>query len=159
VEKKTGPNPTDRAKSGTKRSLLTDGAGVPIGLCVAAANTVDFKLVAETIESIPLVRPVENDPFAIENLCLDAGYDHELVRELGDLFGYTLHIVPRDKEARELKRQAGKKARRWVVERSHSWFNRFRALLIRWEKKAENYLAELHLACAFITFHAAGLLR
>ena len=82
-----------------------------------------------------------------------------LVRELGELFGYTLHIVPRDKEARELKRQAGKKARRWVVERSHSWFNRFRALLIRWEKKAENYLSELHLACAFITFHAAGLLR
>ena len=129
--KKTGPNPTDRAKSCTKRSLLTNGSGVPIGLCVAAANTVDFKLVAETIESIPLVRPVENDPFAVENLCLDAGYDHELVRELGDLFGYTLHIVPRDKEARELKRQAGKKARRWVVERSHSWFNRFRALLIR----------------------------
>ena len=157
--KKTGPNPTDRAKSGTKRSLLTDGAGVPIGLCVAAANTVDFKLVAQTIESIPLVRPVENDPFAIEKVCLDAGYDHEMVRELGELFGYTLHIVPRDKEARELKRQAGKKARRWVVERSHSWFNRFRALLIRWEKKAENYLAELHLACAFITFHAAGLLR
>jgi putative transposase len=128
-------------------------------LCVAAANTVDFKLVAETIESIPYVRPVENDPFAIENLCLDAGYDHEMVRELGEVFGYTLHIVPRDKEARELKRLAGKKARRWVVERSHSWFNRFRALLIRWEKKAENYLAELHLACAFITFHAAGLLR
>ncbi len=160
--KKTGPNPTDRAKSGTKRSLLTDGAGVPIGICVAAANTVDFKLVAETIESIPLVRPVENEPMAVENLCLDAGYDKELVRELGELFGYTLHIVPRDKEARELKRllrQAGKKARRWVVERGHSWFNRFRALLIRWEKKAENYLAELHLACAIISFRAAGLLR
>ena len=134
---------------------------MPIGLCVAAANTVDFKLVAQTIESIPLVRPVEADPFAIENLCLDAGYNYELVRELGELFGYTLHIVARDREARELKqlRQAGKKARWWVVERGHSWFNRFRALLIRWEKKAENYLAELHLACAIITFRAAGLLR
>jgi transposase len=139
--------------------LLTDGAGIPIGLCLAAANTVDFKLVAQTIESIPLVRPVEAEPRAIENLCLDAGYDHALVRELGELFGYTLHIVPRDREARELKRVVGKKARRWVVERSHSWFNRFRALLIRWEKKAENYLSELHLACAFITFRAFGLLR
>jgi transposase len=116
---------------------------------------------APTIESIPLVRPVENDPLVIENLCLDAGYDKEMVRELGQLCGYTLHIVPRDKEARELKklRQAGKKARRWVVERSHSWFNRFRALLVRWEKKAENYLAELHLACAIIAFRAAGLVR
>lgn len=156
--KKTGPNPTDRAKRGTKRSLLTDGRGVPIGLSVAAANTVDFKLVAETVESIALVRPVEADPKAIENLCLDAGYAYALVRELGEMFGYTLHIVPRDQEARELKKQAGKKARRWVVERGHSWFNRFRALLIRWEKKAENHLAELHLACAIITFRAAGLL-
>jgi transposase len=159
VGKKIGPNPTDRAKSGTKRSLLTDGVGVPIGLCVAAANTVDFKLVAKTIESIPLVRPVEADPFAIEHLCLDAGYDKDLVRELGDLFGYTLHIVPRNKEARELKKQLGKQARRWVVERSHSWFNRYRAILIRWEKKVANYLAMLHLTCAIISFRAAGLLR
>jgi transposase len=119
---------------------------------------VDFKLVAETIESIPLVRPVKLNPFAIENLCLDAGYDYDLVRELGALFGYTLHIVPRDKEARELKQQAGKKARRWVVERGHSWLNCFRALLIRWAKKSENYLAELHLACAVITFRASSLL-
>lgn len=132
---------------------------MPIGLCVAAANTVDFKLVAKTIESIPLVRPVEDNPFAIEHLCLDAGYDKDLVRELGELFGYTLHIVPRNKEARELKRHLGKKARRWVVERSHSWFNRYRAILIRWEKKAANYLAMLHLTCAIISFRAAGLLR
>ncbi len=132
---------------------------MPIGLCVASANTVDFKLVAQTIESIPLVRSVEANPLAVENLCLDAGYDHALARELGELFGYTLHIVPRDKEARELKRQVGKKARRWVVERGHSWINCFRALLIRWEKKAENYLAELHLVCAIISFRAAGLLR
>ncbi len=81
-------------------------------MCVAGANTVDFKLVAQTIENIALVRPVEADPFAIENLCLDAGYDHALVLELGELFAYSLRIVPRDKEARELKKQAGKKARR-----------------------------------------------
>jgi transposase len=141
--------------------LLTDGAGVPIGICVAAANTVDFKLVAVTIESIPLVRPVEDNPFAIEHLCLDAGYDKDEIRELGELFGYTLHIVPRHKEARELNKQGGKKAqaRRWVVERSHSWFNRYRSILIRWEKKATNYLAMLHLTCTIISFRAAGLLR
>lgn len=154
----TGPNPTDRGKSGTKRSLLTDGAGIPVGLVVAGANRVDFKLMEETIVSIPIARSVELTEEVTENLCLDAGYDYDEVRRLGEVFGYTLHIVSRDKEARELKREAGKKARRWVVERSHSWFNRFRALLIRWEKKAENYLGALHLACAFITFRAAGLL-
>lgn len=94
---------------------------------------------------------------ALENRCLDADYDHDLVRELGELFGYTLHIVPRDKEARELKRQTGKKVRRWMVERGHSWLNCFRALLIRWAKYAENFLAELHLACAVITFRATLL--
>lgn len=154
----TGPNPTDRGKRGTKRSLLTDGAGVPVGLVIAGANRVDFKLMEETIVSIPIARSVESSAQALENLCLDAGYDYDEVRRLADVFGYTLHIVPRHMEARELKREAGKKARRWVVERGHSWFNRFRALLIRWEKKAENYLGELHLACAFITFRAAGLL-
>ena len=51
--KKTGPNPTDRAKAGTKRSLLVEGSGVPVGLCVAGANKNDFKLFAETIQSLP----------------------------------------------------------------------------------------------------------
>jgi len=55
-----------------------------------------------------------------------------------------------------IKRQAEFKARRWVVERSHSWMNRFRRLLLRWDKKPENYLAFLHFACGFIAFRAAG---
>jgi nucleotide-binding universal stress UspA family protein len=55
-------------------------------------------------------------------------------------------------------RQVGYRARRWVVERTHSWLNRFRRLLIRWEKKGENYLGMLHLACAIITSRASGLL-
>lgn len=50
------------------------------------------------------------------------------------------------------KKIPGYRARRWVVERTHSWLNRFRRLLIRWDKKLENYLALLHLACAWITF-------
>ena len=52
---KTGPNPTDRAKCGTKRSLLTDAAGVPIGLAIAGANRNDFKLFAETVRSVQWV--------------------------------------------------------------------------------------------------------
>jgi putative transposase len=47
------------------------------------------------------------------------------------------------------------RAKRWVVERSHAWMNRFRRLLIRWEKKTENYQAMLDLACAYITFRMA----
>ena len=67
-------------------------------------------------------------------------------------------FVPRTVLKRLLAgREAGFKARRWVVERAHSWMNRFRRLLVRWEKKPENYLAFLHFACGLIAFRAAGL--
>jgi putative transposase len=55
-----------------------------------------------------------------------------------------------------VKAEAGKRARRWVVERSHSWMNRFRRILVRWDKKPETHLAFLHFACALIAFRAAG---
>lgn len=154
---KTGPNPTDRAKGGTKRSLLTEAAGVPIGLAIAGANRNDFKLFAETVRSVPVRRPRPQRARA-QGMCLDKGYDYDEVRTLATTFGFTLHLRTRGEEVRALKRQAGFKARRWVVERSHSWMNRFRRVLIRWEKKPENYLGMLHIACAIITWRAAGLL-
>ncbi len=74
------------------------------------------------------------------------------------LWGFTAHVKARGVEAAEKAAIPGYRARRWVVERAHSWMNRFRRLLIRWEKKAGNYEALLHFACAFITYRAAGLL-
>ena len=155
--KKVGKNPTDRGKIGTKRSLLTDGGGVPIGLAVEGANRNDFKMARETIERIPVERP---EPTADhpQGMCLDKGYDYDEVRDLLAEFGFTAHIRARGEEAKALKQDADFKARRWVVERTHSWMNRFRRVLIRWDKKVRNYLAFLHLACAYITFRQAGLL-
>ena len=137
--------------------MLTEGNGVPIGLAVAGANRNDFKLVRETLESIPVERP---DPGGgqRQGLCLDKGYDYDEVRALLVEFGYTAHIRSRGEEAQQLKRDARFKARRWVVERTHSWMNRFRRILIRWEKRAENYLGLLHLTCAIITYRCAGVL-
>lgn len=155
---KTGKNPTDRGKQGTKRSLLTEGAGVPVGLSVAGANRNDFKLLRETIAAIAIRRPAPSREQP-QGMCLDKGYDFGEVRELLKEFGFTAHIRCRGEEAKAIKEEAGYKARRWVVERTHSWMNRFRAVLIRWEKKADNYLGSLHLACAYITFKRAGLLR
>jgi putative transposase len=153
-----GKNPTDRGKIGTKRSVLTDGRGVPIGLAVAGANRNDFKLTRETIENIAVERP-DSTPDAPQGICLDKGYDYDEVRELLDEFGFTAHIRARGEEAQALKQEAGFKARRWVVERTHSWMNRFRRVLIRWDKKVRNYLGFLHWACAYITDRQAGLLR
>jgi putative transposase len=152
-----GKNPTDRGKIGTKRSVLTDGGGVPIGLAVEGANRNDFKMVEETIISIPIERPTPT-PEKPQGMCLDKGYDFDEVRELLATFGFTAHIRARGEEAQAIKHAAGYKARRWVVERTHSWMNRFRRLLIRWDKKGRNYLAFLHLACAYITYRQSGLL-
>jgi transposase len=135
--------------------VLTEAAGVPIGLAVDGANRHDMKLARETIESIPVERPTHTEEEA-HGLCLDKGYDYDEVRALLAEFGFTAHIRARGEEAQALKREAGYKARRWVVERTHSWMNRFRRLLIRWEKQAKNYLALLHFVCGFIAFRSAG---
>jgi putative transposase len=152
-----GRNPTDRGKIGTKRSVLTDGSGVPIGVAVAGANRNDFKMAQETLRSIPIPRP-EPTPAQPQGMCLDKGYDYDEVRDLLAAFGFTAHIRARGEEAKALKQEAGYKARRWVVERTHSWMNRFRRLLVRWDKKVRNYLAFLHVACAYITYRQSGLL-
>jgi putative transposase len=156
--KKTGKNPTDRGKSGTKRSLLVDGNGIPVGLAVDGANRHDMKLTRETLESIPddAQRP-EPTKRNKQGLCLDKGYDYDEVRDLAVEFGFTAHLRTRGEEAQAIKREAGFKARRWVVERTHSWMNRFRGVLIRWSKKAENYIALLHMSFAFIIYRRMGL--
>ena len=114
-----------------------------------------MKMVEATLNSIPVEMP-EPTPDALQNMCLDAGYDYETVRQTLEEWGYTAHIRSRDAEKRDKAEVPGYRARRWVVERTHSWMNRFRRLLIRWEKKTENYLAFLHFACAWIAFAAAG---
>ena len=153
---KSGPNPTDRGKAGVKRSLLTEGHGVPIGLTVAGANRNDMKVVRATIASIVVERP-EPTAEQPQGLCLDKGYDFQEVRDILAEFGCTAHIRARGEEAQAIKQEAGFRARRWVVERTHSWMNRFRRILVRWEKKPENYIAFLHFACALIAFRASGL--
>jgi transposase len=90
-----------------------------------------------------------------QRLCLDKGYDFPEVYDLAKEFAFTAHIRSRGEEAQAIKREAGYRARRWVVERTHSWLNRFRRILVRWEKRADTYLAMLHLACALITWRAA----
>ena len=139
-----------------KRSLLTDGQGVPVGLVIDGANRQDMKLVRSTLDSLVLARP-QPSPDQAQGRCLDAGYDFDEIRALLTEFGFTAHIRSRGDEARDLAHEAGKRARRWVEECSHSWMNRFRRLLVRWDKKAANYLAFLHFACALIAFRAAGL--
>ena len=154
---KTGANPTGRGKRGVKRSLLTEAQGVPVGVAVDGANRHDMKLVRPTLDSVVIARP-EPTLEQPQGICLDKGYDFDEVRRTLEEFGFTAHIRSRGEEAKVIKREAGFRARRWVVERTHGWLNRFRRILVRWDKRPENYIAFLHFACALIAFRAAELL-
>jgi transposase len=156
--KKTGPNPTDRGKQGVKRSLLTEAGGVPVAVAIDGANRHDMKLVRSTLDSIMAVRPIPTVARP-QGICLDKGYDFDEVRGIVKEFGFTAHIRARGEEAKAIKQEAGFKARRWVVERTHSWMNRFRRILVRWEKLPETFIAMLHLACGIITWRATDLLK
>jgi putative transposase len=154
----TGKNPTDRAKMGTKRSMLTDGAGIPLAVAVEGANRHDSRLLVATLDGLVVARPAgEGEKDSPEqHLCLDAAYDSEAVRQELEARSYEPHISPAEERKRSERKQArqhpGGRARRWVVERTHSWLNRSRRLLVRWEKKTENYLAFIQLACAQLIF-------
>lgn len=148
----TGPNPTDRAKKGTKRSMLCEGHGVPLAVVVDGANRTDMKLLAHTIEAIVIERPTPT-PERPQGMCLDTGFDYAVIREQLQAYGYVAHIRPMGEDRAQARRlDPSKTPRRWVVERLHSWINRSRRLLVRWEKLATTYRAFLHLACALICF-------
>jgi putative transposase len=136
--------------------LLVEAAGIPVGLAVDGANRNDMKMVADTLNSIAIQRPTPT-PDRPQGMCMDKGYDYDEVRDIVEEFAFTAHIHVRGEEAQKLKRKAGIKARRWVVERTHSWMNRFRGILTRWNKKAENYIAMLHMAFAFIIYRRMEL--
>nr|WP_303652595.1 IS5 family transposase [Paludisphaera mucosa] len=139
----TGPNPTDRAKPGTKQSLLVEADGGPLAAVIAGANVPDFKLLAETLEAVVVERP---DPGEVEqHVCLDAGYDNEPSREVVERHKYIGHIRPARPGPRPGRRPGRRKARRWVVERTLAWLSKCRALLVRYDKHDENYLGLIQL--------------
>ena len=134
---------------GTKRSVLVDEKGLPLAIVISGANTHDIKLLEETLDHIVVPRP-EPDEKHPQNLCLDAGYigGGEAVKQRD----YIPHIRPCGEEKKELERNPDFHARHWVVEVTHSFFNRFRKLLVRYEKKAVNYIAFLQFACTVIVW-------
>lgn len=146
----SGANPTDRGKRGVKRSLLVEAKGVPLAIEVDGANRHEVKLLAKTLDRIVVERPEvsQNEP---QNLSLDKGYAGEPVEALVTERDYEVHVPDKANAKQKRKRKGGRrKARRWVVEVAHSWLNRFRRLLVRWEKKKANYLSMLYFACAII---------
>lgn len=133
-----------------------DGRGVPLSLIVTGANVNDGKRLNEVLNAIVVKRrcpPVRRS----KHLCADAGYrSAENLRTI-ETHRYIPHVVSRRQEADTKRRDPSKKAKRWVVEAAHSWFNRFRKLLVRYEKLERSFLALNHLAAAIIAFRKVPL--
>jgi putative transposase len=147
---KRGRNPTDRAKMGTKKHLLVEQQGGPLGLVVDGANVNDHKLLEATIEEIVIERPDPEE--VIQHLCLDKAYDNKATDEVCEQAGYVPHIRRIGEEKLDRRGRKSHPARRWVVERTIAWLQRCRAILIRYDKKPENYEGLVQLACALLWF-------
>ena len=134
-----------------------DATGIPLSLIVSGANVNDHLRLAEVLQAPVILRP-RPTPGHSQHLCADKGYDYPVARATLAAAGYVAHIKHRGEEAAAKRRNPLARARRWVVEACHSWLNRFRKLLVRFEKKAANYAALLQFACAIICWRRAGVL-
>ena len=152
----TGPSPVDRAKAGTKRSVLSDGRGAPLAVVAAGANVPDKTLALETLDVLNGLRPPKVLK-RVPHLCVDAGYAYaEVIAGMRER-DYILHLKHRREPRPEVPPEQKHPARRWVVERTHAWHNEFRRVLGRWEKKVEHYYAMLDLASTLIVYRLIAI--
>jgi transposase len=137
--------------------VLVEADGGPLGLLIHGAYQPDHYLLEQTLEAIVLERPQMP-----QHLCLDAGYDNPTGHQVVEEQGYIAHIRPARQDASVPAHPKRYPPRRWVVERTLAWLSRCRAILIRWDKKADNYIGFLKLACALLWFrrlHRLTVLR
>lgn len=160
----TGNNPVDRSKLGTKRHILTDKKGIPISVAISSASTHDIKLVTDVIDNsvikrtfVPAKPKRGRTQRKYHHLCLDRAYNSKSIENEIIKRGYVSHIPYKQKRG-QVKEKVHQKQydsvrnKRWVVERTNSWHNRFRKLYTRYEKKVENYLGLVQLSCSIIIY-------
>jgi len=160
----TGNNPTDRSKLGIKRHILTDKEGIPLSVVISSASTHDIKLVTEVVDYLVIKqRPSSSKPKSrrrkLQHLCLDKAYNSNPEEQKLIKRDYVLHIPYKRKKGQEDKEKTRSiphrkkhSPKRWVVERTNSWHNRFRKLFTRYEKKVENYMGLVQFSCCIIIY-------
>jgi putative transposase len=125
---------------------------------IAGANVHDTKLLEATLEAIVVERPMPTEEKP-QNLCLDKAYDNPTGRRAAATYGYLPHIRRIGEEKLDAVGRKCYPARRWVVERTLAWLSKCRAILVRYDKKPENFLGLLQLACALVWFRRLWRLR
>ncbi len=145
----TGPNPTDRAKPGSKRHLICDGRGVPLAIQLTPANRNDSQETLALVDAIPSLQGERGRPRHRPDCVLgDRGYDAEAIRP-GLRARRILPVLGR----RNTKHGSRLGLWRWVVERTFAWLYQFRRVRVRYEKRADIHEAFLSLGCALICWH------
>jgi len=134
-----------------KRSVIVEADGGPLGCVVAGANVHDTKLLAATIEAMVVERPEPTDA-SPQHLCLDKGYDNPTGHGAAEAHAYTPHIRRIGEETLDPNGRRTSPARRWVVERTLGWLSRCRGILVRYAKKACNYLGLIKIACILLWY-------
>lgn len=134
-----------------------DGRGTPLAVVVTGANRHDVTQVESVLDSVVANRPKPTAE-GPQRLCADKAFDSIDARKAMEERGYTPHVRSRGEERQEKASIPGHRARRWVVEACHSWMNRFRKILVRFEKTDRAYLGLVHLACAIITWRKVGVI-
>jgi transposase len=144
---RTGPNPTDKGKPGSKHHVVSDRRGIPLAVVLTAANVHDSKVLEESLDAIePIKRPGRGRPHKRpKKLHADKGYDFGRCREALSKRGIKARIARRGVESSE---RLGR--HRWVVERTLAWLARYRRLAVRYERGADIHEAFLHLGCSLI---------
>jgi putative transposase len=131
---------------------------MPSAVGVAGANRHDMQLLADTLDAVVVERP-EPTAAAPPHVCLDKGDDDDECRQVAEQHDDIPHMRSRGEEQREKREIPGYRPRRWVVEVCHAWLNRFRKLLVRFEKQLETHLALLQFACAYMVLKRAEVFR
>ena len=144
--KKTGPNPTDRSKPGSKHHVITDGGGVPLAVELSGANRPDLMQLLSLVVHIPPVRGKPGHPRSRpDELYADRAYDSEPARGILQWLGIEPFLAKRGTE-----HGSGLGKSRWVAERTISWLRNFRRLRVRYERRADIHEGFLGIAKSLI---------
>lgn len=146
---KTGPNPTDRRKLGSKHHVITEAQGIPLATLLTGANAHDVTQLLPLVDAIPPIRGKpgrpRQKPDALQG---DRGYDSEPHRR--ELRGRQITPVL---AKRRTEHGSGLGVSRWVVERTLAWLHQFRRLRVRYERRPEIHEAFLSLGCSLICWN------
>ena len=146
---KTGPNPTDRARPGSKHHLITDGGGIPLATTLTGANAADISQLEALVDAIPPVRGKPGRPRSRpDSLYADRAYDSDPHRSRLRRRGITPRIA-----RRRTPHGSGLGRYRWVVERTISWFHRARKLRLRTDWRDDIHEALMSLGSSLICWN------